>query len=125
MATGTHGRTVQWILLCVLFLGVVGMHHVNVTDDMSPAHGSISVSEHGGPHPDEPAPEPAHEMLHLCVAVLSAVASLLLLAWLLSLSTRRSVPVRVRATDVWPRTPERPPPRGGRDLLDSLCVLRL
>jgi hypothetical protein len=125
MAPGTRGRTIQWILLCALFLGVVGMHHVNVSNDMSPAHGIVSVGTHGGTHPEEPAPEPAHEALHLCVAVLSAVASLLLLAWLLSLSTKRPAPMRVRATDLWPRGPERPPPRGGRDLLGSLCVLRL
>jgi hypothetical protein len=125
MAPSTHRRTIQWILLCLLFLGVVGMHHVNVSNDMSSAHGTASTSAHGAQHSEDPSPEPAHEMLHLCVAVLTAAASLFLLAWLLLLRTKRPVTVRVQATDIWQRAPERPPPRGGRDLLGSLCVLRL
>ncbi|MCG8925505.1 DUF6153 family protein [Lentzea sp. CC55] len=124
MAPETHGRTIQWILLCALFLGVVGMHHVNVSNDVPPTHGTVSTSAHGAHHSGDPAPEPAHDMLHLCVAVITAVASLLLFAWPLLLTTKRLVPARLQATDTRPRAPERPP-RGGRDLLGSLCVLRL
>ncbi|SDO58184.1 hypothetical protein SAMN05421507_10330 [Lentzea jiangxiensis] len=124
MAPATHGRTIQWILLCALFLGVVGMHHVNVSNDVPSPHGTVSTSTHGAHHPGDPAPEPTHDVLHLCVAVLTAVASLVLLASLLLLTARRLVPVRVQATGVRPRAPDRPP-RGGRDLLGSLCVLRL
>jgi hypothetical protein len=124
MAPGTHSRTTQWVLLCVLFLGVVGMHHVNVSNDMSLAHGSMSTSAHHAPPSEDPAPQPTHEMLHLCVAVLCAVVSLLLLGWLL-LRTTRPIAGRALASVAWPRAPDRPPPRGGRDLLSSLCVLRL
>ena len=124
MAPSTHGRTTQWVLLCALFLGVVGMHHVNVSDDMSPAHGSASMSAHDTPTHEDPTPQPMHEMLHLCVAMLCAVVSLLLLVWLL-LRTARPIAGNVLASAAWPRAPERPPPRGGRDLLSSLCVLRL
>lgn len=124
MAPRTHGRTIQWVLLCVLFLGVVGMHHVNVSNEMSPAHGSMSTSAHHAPPSEDPAPQPMHEMLHLCVAVLCAVVSLLLLVWLL-LRTAHPTAGRVLASAAWPRAPRRPPPRGGRDLLGSLCVLRL
>lgn len=125
MAPGTHSRTIQWVLLCVLFLGVVGMHHVNVSNDMSLAHGSMSTSAHHAPPSEDPAPLPMHEMLHLCVAVLCAAVSLLLLAWLLLLRTERPIAGRILASAAWPRAPDRPPPRGGRDLLSSLCVLRL
>lgn len=124
MALGTHSRTTQWVLLCVLFLGVVGMHHVNVSNDMSLAHGAASTSAHHAPPSEEPAPQPTHEMLHLCVAVLCVVVSLLLLVWLL-LRTARPIAGRILASSAWPRAPERPPPRSGRDLLSSLCVLRL
>ncbi|SMD25532.1 DUF6153 family protein [Lentzea albidocapillata] len=124
MAMGAHSRTTQWVLLCALFLGVVGMHHVNVSNDMSPTHGSISTSAHHAPPSEDPAPQPTHEMLHLCVAVLCAVVSLLLLVWLL-LRAARPITGRVFASAPWPRAPNRPPPRGGRDLLSSLCVLRL
>jgi hypothetical protein len=123
MALSTHSRTTQWVLLCVLFLGVVGMHHVNVSNDMSIAHGVTSTSAHHAPPPEDPAPQPTHEMLHLCVAVL-CVVSLLLLVWLL-LRTARPIAGRILASPAWPRAPGRPPPRAGRDLLSSLCVLRL
>ncbi|MDX8143226.1 hypothetical protein SAMN04488074_11969 [Lentzea albidocapillata subsp. violacea] len=124
MTESTHHRAIHWVLLCVLFLGVVGMHHVAVSDDMSPTHGSMSVGAYDAPPTEEPAPQPAHEMLHLCVAVLCAVVSLLLLGWLL-LRAERPIAGRILASVAWPRAPDRPPPRGGRDLLSSLCVLRL
>ncbi|WP_439659428.1 hypothetical protein ACSHWB_44815 [Lentzea sp. HUAS TT2] len=124
MASGTHGRAIQWIMLCVLFLGLVGMHHIATNDDMAPARGSVSASAHDAPSSDRPAPQPAHEMSHMCVAVLCAVVSLLLLVGLLLLRTDRQIAERVPAS-AWPRAPDRPPPRGGRDLLGSLCVLRL
>ena len=124
MAPGTNGRAIQWVLLCALFLGVVGMHHVNVSNDMSLAHGSMSTSAHHAPPSEDPAPLPTHEMLHLCVAVLCAVVSLLLLVLLL-LRTARPIAGRILTSSAWPRAPGRPPPRGGRDLLSSLCVLRL
>ncbi|SDN35025.1 hypothetical protein SAMN04488074_1512 [Lentzea albidocapillata subsp. violacea] len=122
MAMGARGKTTQWVLLCALFLGVVGMHHVSVSNDMS--HGSVPTSAHHPPPSEDPAPQPMHEMLHLCVAVLGAVVSLLLLGWLL-LRTVRPIAGHVLASAAWPRAPGRPPPRGGRDLLGSLCVLRL
>ncbi len=124
MASGARSRTIQWILLCALFLGVVGMHHVNVSNGMSLAHGSMSTSAHHAPPSEDPVPQPMHEMLHLCVAVLCAVVSLLLLVWLL-LRTARPPTGHVLASAAWPRAPERLPPRGGRDLLGSLCVSRL
>ena len=63
-------------------------------------------------------------MLHMCVAVLGAVGSLLLLAWLL-LSFFVPAAGRTEPASAWPRAPGHPPPVGGRDLLSSVCVLRL
>lgn len=116
----------QWALLCLLFLGVVGMHHVNVDTEMTGGHAVMSANaEPRSNHaPDEPEPAPAHDMLHLCMAILCAVVPLLLLAWLL-LRVMRPDENSAAAAPAWPRTPARPPPLGGRGLLNSLCVLRL
>lgn len=116
----------QWALLCLLLLGVVGMHHVNVGADMPGGHTAMSTpaDAHVDHAPNEPAPAPAHDMLHLCVAILCAVASLLLLGLSLLRAARLSER-RVTATPAWPRAPRKPPPKNGRALLNSLCVLRL
>jgi hypothetical protein len=124
MRNSTRRTATQWLLLCVLFLGVVGMHHVAMSDDTISGHSMASATSHHGPAPEEPAPSPAHDMLHLCVAVLCVVGSVLLLA-LLMLRAARPIANWMRSTSVWPRAPEQPPPIGGRDLLSSVCVLRL
>ncbi|MEU0880437.1 hypothetical protein ABZ345_17685 [Lentzea sp. NPDC005914] len=124
MEDSTRRTVTQWLLLCVLFLGVVGMHHVAMGDDTSAGHGMTQAISHHEQAPEEPAPAPAHDMLHLCVAVLCAFGSLLLLAWLL-LSFFVPAVGRTASASAWPRAPEHPPPIGGRDLLSSLCVLRL
>lgn len=122
---GSTRRTVtRWLLLCVLFLGVVGMHHVVTGGDMTPDQAMTQVTAQHGQSPEEPAPSPEHDMLHLCVAVLCAVVSLLLLAWLLVRATPQTTS-RVPGSSAWPRAPGHPPPVGGRALLSSVCVLRL
>ncbi|MFS8097402.1 DUF6153 family protein [Lentzea alba] len=125
--SGSMQRTAaQWALLCLLFLGVVGMHHVNVDTDMPAGHAVMSATAdpHSGRAPDEPGPAPTHDMLHLCMAILCAVTPLLLLASLL-LRVVQPHEDGTAATPSWPRAPARPPPPGGRGLLNSLCVLRL
>lgn len=124
MRSSARRTVTQWLLLCALFLGVVGMHHVTTESSTFSGHSTVSAGSHDQPAPDEPAPSPTHDLLHLCVAILSAVASLLLLAWLL-LRVARLLADRTRPTSAWPRAPDHPPPVGGRDLLSSLCVLRL
>jgi hypothetical protein len=120
MTGSTHRTVAHWLLLCVLFLGVVGMHHVATSGDMT--SDTTQVISHQDHSPEQPSQE--HDMLHLCVAVLCAVVSLLLLAWLLVRATPQDAG-RAVGSRAWPRAPDHPPPVGGRALLSSLCVLRL
>ena len=132
-------RTQQVILLCFLALCVAIMHHAGATSGMpdateaaavhvmsadEPAPGmTVPATESGGHHPGMPGG--AHDMLHLCLAVLGAVGALLL-AWLLFLRPAGSTAALTRP--ICPRglrAPGRPPPQHGRTLLTSLCVLRL
>ncbi|KOV82455.1 hypothetical protein [Nocardia sp. NRRL S-836] len=119
MDGSTRRTAAQWALLCLLLLGVVGMHHV--TPDTGPPAMSTATGSHGDHAPGEP--EPSHGVLHLCMAVLAAVVPLLL-GWLL-LRALRPTQSGATGTPAWPRAPQRPPPPGGRALLSSLCVLRL
>lgn len=125
MSGSTQRTATQWALLCLLFLGVVGMHHVNVGADTPGGHAVMSATTdaHEGQSPGEPEPAPAHDMLHLCMAILCAVASALLFGWLLLRPV--GPPLNRAAAAVWPRAPGRPPPIGGRGTLNSVCVLRL
>jgi nitric oxide reductase large subunit len=101
----------RWLLLCLLLLGVVGMHH------------TVSAEPHDMMHTSQSMPAPDHEMLHLCMAVITAAAGFLLFVlflftafWPVSVSARRfTVVSRV----------DRPPGLSGRSLLSSVCVLRL
>jgi hypothetical protein len=123
--TGSTRRAVtQWLLLCALLLGVVGMHHVAMSGEMASGRDMTQVTAHHQHSPEEPAPSPEHDVLHLCVAVLCAVVSMLLLAWLLVRTTSQRTG-RAPGSPAWSRAPGHPPPAGGRALLSSVCVLRL
>jgi hypothetical protein len=117
----SHGAKVtRWLLVCVLFIGVVGMHHVAMSGAMPATHVSMPVDSHGEPE----SPSQPHDMLNMCLAVLSTVMFLLLLAWLL-IRVVSPTAQRVLATPAWPRAPGRSPPLSGRALLSAVCVLRL
>ncbi|MEV6715221.1 hypothetical protein AB0M48_24660 [Lentzea sp. NPDC051208] len=121
--TGSAQRTMaQWALLCLLVLGVIGMHHVNASATGTHIGIAATAGTHGDHH--EPEPAPAHDMSHMCMAILCAAVSLLLLGWLLLRLSRPSGDPATSAP-AWPRAPARPPPLGGRGVLTSLCVLRL
>lgn len=126
------GRVQQVILLCLLALCVTAMHHVSASGDEPHSMATTSVSASmptvnvgmgsGEHHP--PAPGGAHDMLHLCLAILTAVGGLLL-AWVLFV---RRPDTGIPALRKCPRgspAPERPPDRPGRTVLNSLCVLRV
>src|ERR1043165_1014425 len=103
----------RWLLVFLLLFGVVGMHHVPPA-----APGSSHMAE----MPEHPG-QPAHDLMHLCLAVLVAVGGLVFVAVLLStLWTSAATPPRT-----WRHIArvDRPPGLGGRDLLSAVCVLRL
>ncbi|MFI6096217.1 hypothetical protein ACIA8G_11715 [Lentzea sp. NPDC051213] len=107
----TSRRFTQWVLLCALVFAVAGMHHVAAAET---PHAEHSVSHQQEPEPHE------HDLLHVCLAVLAAVA-LAVLTWLFH---KTALPQRVaHPSDPPLSTPQRPPP-GGRPLLTTLCVLR-
>jgi hypothetical protein len=130
------GKLQQVILLCALAVGVIAMHHVSPSHGMSDAMSSSTARVSpgfepemvdcapGSGEPDPCTPTGLHDMLHLCLAVLCAAGLLLLVlvaylgtSWL-NTTFPRSFGIRGS-----PRR-GRPPDRGGRDILTSLCVLR-
>jgi hypothetical protein len=127
-------RARQWLLLCGLALAVVGMHHV----PLAPHHATLQPAA-AGIHAAEMLPAPAdlpearspsdsgtgvgHDLLHLCLVVLSATGGLLLLAWLLVAVTNglagRRPGLRPSVRHAW-----RLPRASGRSLLTFVCVSR-
>jgi hypothetical protein len=116
----------QWLLLCLLLLGVVGMHHFvpTPTHDIASVAPSIALGEPmQAPMHDPAAPAPAHELMHLCMAVLGAVLGLLLIALLIGVLRWDSQRIPSPASSAG--RVDRPPGLSGRTLLASVCVLRL
>ncbi|QKV78182.1 hypothetical protein [Amycolatopsis sp. Hca4] len=116
------GRVQQVVLLCLLALCVTAMHHVPSAGEPM-ATVSVSAMDVAGPAPGgHHGPAGGHDVLHLCLAVLTAL--LLVCVLLLVGRPGRANPAR----RTWPRgspAPERPPDRPGRTVLTSLCVLRV
>lgn len=134
------------MLLCMLALAVLGMHHLALAPQEMACHEPIAVSaptthSHtssgastmtgvvwlaGAPtatSSDGPASGTSHDMMHLCLAILSATAWLFLLVWL-STAVRNADGAAVRLRRLAGRT-WRPPRPAGRSLLASVCVLRI
>lgn len=124
MAANWRGRAQQVLLLCALALCVVAMHHVSMAkhspgDAMVHAMPTAQVDTGAGEHhPD--MPDGAHNLLHLCLAVVCAFVALLLT--FLAFSQRFTVDAA--ASPRGSPVPGRPPDRRGRVILTSLCVLR-
>ncbi len=79
----------------------------------------------GEPAPGEPAPgehDGGHDLLHLCAAILTALAGLALVLFGLVGLTRDDAVARARRTA---SSVARPPPRPTSRRLAALCVLRL
>ncbi|MEV5714772.1 DUF6153 family protein [Amycolatopsis mediterranei] len=135
MTVNRPGKVQRVLLLCALALGVVAMHHVGMANaagttamhamssDAGPQE-ATAPPETGSGHHDPGLPGGLHDVLHLCLAVLCAAGALLLavvvflgISWFTTTFSRadgsRGSPSRGR-----------PPNRGGRGILTSLCVLR-
>ncbi|RSM87479.1 hypothetical protein DMH04_10665 [Kibdelosporangium aridum] len=119
----------RWLLLCLLLLGVVSMHHFAPTEahDQHVTAASHAMTDAPAPdpmhEPDGPIPSPVHDLLHLCMAVLCAIAGFVLIGLLLA--RRRPVDTPLLRLTRRVQRVERPPRSSGRNLLSSVCVLRL
>lgn len=119
-------------LVALLFVGLVGMHHLSTASVNAPGHdvpasltASPSLVDHAAPVPthDRPHEDYGASLLHLCLAVLTAVAVLaaVLVAW----RTRDTVRRRsARRRPGRTRTIPRAPPQSAPARLALLCVLR-
>ncbi|HEX6354873.1 hypothetical protein [Actinophytocola sp.] len=108
-------RLRQWLLLAALAFALVGMHHV----PSAPCGPHVEVTSHTLEQEQHcHTPEGGHDLLHLCLMVLGAVAGVLLVWLLLAITGSPRTPTR--------RVRARARPRGlaGRALLTSVCVLR-
>jgi hypothetical protein len=125
VSTRSLGSLQRALLLGALVLGVIGMHQlVTVHHLPGPAAPVMSASMQPSLAPanhDDPMDGVIHDLMHLCLAVLGAVGTALLL---LSMG-RGLIPATHLTGRSATRTPARPPPHGGRSLLASVCVLRL
>lgn len=130
MAAPRLGKVQRILLLCALALCVVAMHHVSMA--MNPESASVMAAApmaetavvdagFGEQHPGMPDGG-GHNLLHLCLAVVSAVVALFLA--LAALGRLRAAEFAAPAGPRGSPYPERPPDRRGRLILTSLCVLR-
>ncbi|OLR95058.1 DUF6153 family protein [Actinokineospora bangkokensis] len=145
MLTPFRQRLAQWLLLCAIAVGVIGMHHLTSADSghaMSAAGGVAMAGDHastgsahdvtGTPAQDHAtavaaAPETpmgGHDVMHLCMAVLASSAVPLLLL-LLALAAAMVLTGVVRAAAELRRRWRGPPPRTGQQVLALVSVLRL
>ncbi|WP_086838391.1 DUF6153 family protein [Amycolatopsis kentuckyensis] len=129
------GKVQQVLLLCALALGVVAMHHVGMANaagatamhamaDPGPQVAGAPMETGSGEH-DPGLPGGLHDVLHLCLAVLCAAGALLLAVVVFLGASRCTVNHRRNGSRGSPGPGRgRPPDRGGRAILTSLCVLR-
>jgi hypothetical protein len=132
VATIRLGKAQQVLLLCALALCVVAMHHVSmarhaegasVMQAMPAAQAELTAVVGAGSGEQHPGmPDGAHDLLHLCLAVVCAAVALFLA--LMALSRSRPAEAAAPASPRGSPYPGRPPDRRGRLILTSLCVLR-
>jgi len=130
MLTSAGRRVRQGLLLCALAFAVLGIHHVAFGQHGAAhephsggAHAAVMATSTGPTQPsDDSVPDTGHELMHLCLAVLSAAGGLLFTWLLVMLGTRTCSPGRVRPP-LWHTW--RSPTPAGRSLLASVCVLRI
>ncbi len=122
MRSGTASRAQRILLLCVLTLSVLGMHHVALPSS-EPGHSVMTTEASTAMAGTQPSGDAGsgmgHDLLHLCLVVLSAAAGFVLATWLLATVGASRAEFGDR-----PSFP-RPPRAAGRSLLASVCVLRL
>ncbi|WP_211768642.1 DUF6153 family protein [Kutzneria sp. CA-103260] len=132
MVSSARPAALRWALLAALVFGLLCMHSLVAHDPGHPSHESVTMagaSAQGMPVADSPCcPDHdssghGHDMMHLCLAVLVAVAGLAI-GWLLWRRGRTAAERGGRQT-MTARFGRGPPPLCVDDVLASLCVLRL
>jgi hypothetical protein len=117
----------RWVLLCTLALCVVAMHHLGAPDSghagMNTAMTSMTATALVHPRVDHQPSGDHKSMLHLCLAVMSDLVTLLLFLCRLG-AGNRAESTHLRAVSS-PAPARAPPWRRGRDLLCTACVLRI
>lgn len=126
MTQSSYPAAARWLLLCVVALGLVGMHHVTAESGHGGMHEVASVSLEAPCCQESPSdiPAPAHDALHLCLAVLAA-AFLLIVTWLLVRSGRLTVAWKSSPGSGSPSGRDPPRWRTVPERLASLCVMRV
>ncbi|WP_181770959.1 DUF6153 family protein [Amycolatopsis pittospori] len=124
MTQSAYPAALRWLLLCVVALGLVGMHHVAA--ESGHGHETVAVAMADPCCTDMPSHDGGgeHNGLHLCLAVLAA-AALLIVTWLL---VRKGRIVATWKTRPWNGSVSgRDPPRWRPvpERLSFLCVLRV
>jgi hypothetical protein len=126
ITTAPVRRLLLAALVVGLLAGLVGMHHLAGAGPASPvatASAAAPMTVDGDPH-DDGHRDAGAALLHLCLAVLVAVAALVVGAALVLLSRPApDGPGRVTASGRV-RTAPRAPPSGAPARLALLCVLR-
>lgn len=121
----SYPAALRWLLLCVVALGLVGMHHVIAETGHGAGHETSAVAMADPCCPDTPSHDDGgHSGLHLCLAVLAA-AVLLIVTWLLVRSGRTVVTWRSRRGGGSATGRDPPRWRPVPERLSFLCVLRV
>ncbi|WP_409494109.1 DUF6153 family protein [Amycolatopsis sp. cmx-11-12] len=125
MTQSSYPAALRWLLLCVVALGLVGMHHVIAETGHGAGHETSVVAMVDPCCPDTPSHDDGgHSGLHLCLAVLAA-AVLLIVTWLLVRSGRTVVTWKSRRGGGSASGRDPPRWRPVPERLSFLCVLRV
>lgn len=110
-------------LVAGLLLGLVGMHHLAMTPHSAATSTSAAMADPGmDPGPAHPGDDHGSALLHLCLAVLTALAVLLVPLVLWRWPGTARIAARAGTSGVRP-APRAPPPTAPARLA-LLCVLR-
>ncbi|AIG75235.1 Conserved putative secreted protein [Amycolatopsis japonica] len=123
MTQSSCPATLRWLLLCVVALGLVGMHHVVAESGHGTGHSVVAMADPCCA--DTPSHDDGgHNGLHLCLAVLAA-GVLLIVTWLLVRNGRTVTTWKSRRAAGSASGRDPPRWRPVPEKLSFLCVLRV
>ncbi|GAB3733285.1 hypothetical protein GCM10027598_57770 [Amycolatopsis oliviviridis] len=125
MTQPSYPAALRWLLLCVVALGLVGMHHVIAESGHGAGHETAAVAMADPCCADTTSHDDGgHTGLHLCLAVLAA-AVLLIVTWLLVRKGRTTGTGKARSGTGSASGRDPPRWRPVPERLSFLCVLRV